>query len=253
MCYSQSTDNIAGFDIDAHCMWFRISPRDDHGGNPAKMFRIDAGKIRSRRWMLEAKNFDDPTEMPDQVCSLDEGERVGEDEEDEGEGSLEMPGYNESVTNKQRMGVRDSLVASIPHHTAKYLEYLDPSMRDAFIGIIPICYSIIIPGSGNLNRIGLSRISHDRPLFYGAPEGVRVLDGSTIPPPRHEVWLERLQSKVELGHVFNPKRSVWSSMLKAGLGEIKRKSEGGKYSWAPLTKEESRRYGYQYIVCGLSY
>lgn len=227
------------------------------------MFRIDGGKIRSRRWMLEAKNFDDPIEShlqrtdevveTGQVLSLEKGEGDGEGEEDEGDGRVEMSGCNQSGPNKQRMGVCDSLIASIPHHTAKYLDYLDLSMRDAFIGIIPICYSIIMPRGSNLNRIGLIRISHDRPLFYGAPEGVRVLDGSTIPPPRHEVWLERLQSRVELGHVFNPKRSVWSSMLKAGMGEIKRKSEGGKYSWAPLTKEESRRYGYQYIVCGLSY
>lgn len=43
-------------------MWYRISARDDHDGNPAKMFRVEAGKIRPRKWMFEVENFDDTEE-----------------------------------------------------------------------------------------------------------------------------------------------------------------------------------------------
>lgn len=182
-----------------------------------------------------------------------EGDGDDQGEEDGGEGGAQVSRRTGSDQNAQWKDVRDSILASIPHHTAQYLEYLDPSMHEFFSGIIPICYSVVIPGRYSLNFVGLFRISDDRVLLHGMPEFIRFVLGSTMPPPRHEVWLERLKNRVELGHVFRLERSSWSSTLEAGLGEMRRKEEGGKFHWILLMSEERRRHGYEHIVSGLSY
>lgn len=182
-----------------------------------------------------------------------EGDGDDQGEEDGGEGGAQVSRRTGSDQSAQWKDVRDSILASIPHHTAQYLDYLDPSMHESFIGIIPICYTVVISGRYSLNFVGICRISDDRALLHGVPEFIRFVSGSTMRPPRHEVWLERLKNRVELGHVFRLERSSWSSTLKAGLGEMRRKKEGGKFHWVPLTSEERRRHGYQPIVSGLSY
>lgn len=74
-----------------------------------------------------------------------EGDGDDQGEEDGGEGGAQVSRRTGSGQNAQWKDVRDSILASIPHHTAQYLDYLDPSMHESFIGIIPICYSVVIP------------------------------------------------------------------------------------------------------------
>lgn len=219
ICHKRPDDTVHGFDFDAHYLSVQLTHRGDHDGNPAKLFCVEAAEIRPR------------TSLKFYI----------------------RPGMPYIAGNQITEGIDkefQSFLDGIPDHREKCLASLSPLQRQCFVGAVPVFY-LLPTVDTDLTLMVSHHLTDDRQLVEALSKGPDE-GGRGLPQSRHDLWLEKLKTRVEYGHVFVPRCEVEKKTC-AGLGEMKKETEGGKFSWVALTKEEAREFGYLDIVCALVY
>lgn len=223
ICHSQPSDTTEGFDCRAYYMGFKMTARPDADGDPSKLYRVDEAELRPIEELY-----------PDKSMSGDA----------EGGAEEERPGKRDGSDE-----MRLAFLESLDDADAKHRATIPPSKLPCYVGTIACCYQV--SSQQTMKVMALYHLMDDRDFFDALSKGV-IRGVTNVPLPRHELWLERLQQRVELGHCFGPELSIPVKLMQ-GLGRMVRRRPAGKWTWTPLTREESEIHGYGYIVAGLLY
>lgn len=125
-------------------------------------------------------------------------------------------------------------------HLVEFDQHYRNTMADSRIGVVPCLF--VVANSDEHMFVGYMLL-HDRLLMYARA------NNWDVPEPQHERWFERLQQKVELGHVFHPMKGYENKMQDIGT-MVKTK---GKWTWVAFTDEELELYGYHRILSCIVY
>lgn len=145
---------------------------------------------------------------------------------------------------KKQSTANSTFWSEFPKHMAdldKHHRTMTADSHHDCIGAIP-CYFVIEGSSEHL--IVAYMLRHDWLLKY-----VRA-NNWELPERRHDRWLESLQEKVELGHVFHHMKGLGN---KGTMDFGKMVKTKGKWTWVAFTDEEIEQYGYHRLYSGIVY